>query len=244
MYQWLSEISRILSYPFLVMLNETTHFPLLGAFVLGIIGAVAPCQLTGNIGAITFYGANSLKAKNQWLEVLYFLLGKMVVFSILGLGVWYIGQELQLILPNYFSAIRKFMGPLLVIIGLFLLGVIKFNNIWRRNSRHKRTYKTKGKWGSFLMGASFSLAFCPTMFSLFFFTLMPLVVSSSYGLVLPSVFAIGTTLPVIIVLALIFVLGFDGSLMKKSRKVGSIVQRGSGIVIILLGIFDTLTYWN
>ncbi|NNU89882.1 sulfite exporter TauE/SafE family protein, partial [Anoxybacillus sp. CHMUD] len=31
--------------------------------------------------------------------------------------------------------------------------------------------------------------------------------------------------------------------MKKGRQVGGIVQKTAGIVMVLLGILDTITYW-
>ncbi|MFE8699501.1 sulfite exporter TauE/SafE family protein [Cytobacillus sp. FJAT-54145] len=241
MYQWLNDISHLLSQPFFTLVNSTEQVPLLAAFVLGLIGAVAPCQLTANIGAITLYGSKSLQYKKQWVEVTSFIFGKVVVFSILGLAVWLIGKELQYALPEYFSVIRKLMGPLLIVIGLVLLGFLKLR-IFEKFTFP--TIKGDGIIGSFLMGASFSLAFCPTMFSLFFLTLMPIVISTEYGAVLPSVFAIGTALPVLVVLSIIWLFGFDGLLMKKSRKIGWIVQKFAGTLMILIGLLDTITYWS
>ncbi|MDZ5474505.1 sulfite exporter TauE/SafE family protein [Bacillus sp. 31A1R] len=243
MQQWLNELSQFLSEPFFTMVGDTNQVPLLAAFILGLIGAVAPCQLTGNIGAITFYGTKTLNQNNRWVDVLFFLLGKIAVFSLLGLLVWLIGQEFQLLLPEYLSLFRKLLGPLFILVGLILLGILKIPFL-ERITAPLSNINHSGKWGSFLMGVSFSLAFCPTMFSLFFFTLMPIVVSSSYGAILPSVFAIGTTIPVIIVLALIYLFGLDGSFIKKGRKIGSMIQKSAGFFLILLGLFDALAYWR
>lgn len=242
MYELLSSISRILSSPIVILMNETQSIPLLASFLLGVIGALAPCQLTGNISAITFYGNRSLQTKKQWLDALSFILGKVVVFSGLGLTVWLIGQEFQSAITEYFAAFRKLIGPLITLLGLFLLGIFKLNWLGRLTSVIPDR-KIGGIWGSFLLGASFSIAFCPTMFVLFFLTLMPIVLSSSYGAVLPSVFAIGTSLPLIIVMVIIWFLGVDGALMKKSRKAGTVIQKIAGVILLLIGILDTLTYW-
>ncbi|MEC1743317.1 sulfite exporter TauE/SafE family protein [Schinkia azotoformans] len=94
------------------------------------------------------------------------------------------------------------------------------------------------------MGVGFSLGFCPTMFILFFVTLMPIVLSTSYGVILPSIFAIGTSLPLIIAIFLIWYFGISGYNMKnKGRKVGVIIQKISGLIMIVLGILDKITYW-
>ncbi|WP_066313467.1 sulfite exporter TauE/SafE family protein [Bacillus sp. FJAT-29814] len=242
MYELLSSISRTLSSPIVILMNETQGIPLLASFLLGVIGALAPCQLTGNISAITFYGNRSLQTKKQWLDALSFILGKVVVFSGLGLTVWLIGQEFQSAITEYFAAFRKLIGPLIFLLGLFLLGIFKLNWLGRLTSVLPDR-KIGGIWGSFLLGASFSIAFCPTMFVLFFLTLMPIVLSSSYGAILPSVFAIGTSLPLIIVMVIIWFLGVDGALMKKSRKAGTVIQKIAGVILLLIGILDTLTYW-
>jgi cytochrome c-type biogenesis protein len=242
MYQLLSELSRILSSPFISIINETKQTPIIASFVLGLIGALAPCQLTGNIGAITFYGNRSLQTKNQWVEIGFFILGKIVVFSGLGLAVWILGREFQDILPDYLSIFRKLMGPLFILMGLVLLGVLKLN--WLSHLTKWIPIKQKeGKLGSFFMGVSFSIAFCPTMFTLFFFTLMPIILTASYGMILPSVFAIGTSLPVLVFAGIITFIGLDGALMKKSKKIGNIIQKSAAILFMILGVLDTITYW-
>lgn len=93
------------------------------------------------------------------------------------------------------------------------------------------------------MGVSFTLAFCPTMFVLFLFTLMPVVLVTSYGVVLPSVFGIGTSLPLLLVIFLIWYFGASGAILKRSRKIGAIVQKAAGVLLIVIGFFDTLIYW-
>jgi cytochrome c-type biogenesis protein len=242
MYQILSEISQFLSSPFFNIVNGTKQYPLLAALVLGLIGALAPCQLTGNMGAITLYGSRSIRIKHQWMEIGFFILGKVVVFTGLGLAVWGLGQGLQSVLPEYFSLFRKLMGPLFILIGFILLGVFKLRWLWSLTEKIPQ-WTGEGKMGSFLMGVSFSLAFCPTMFSLFFFSLMPLVLSSPYGAVLPSIFAVGTSLPLILFMGMMTYIGLNGAMLKKSRKVGNIIQKSAVVIFILLGIMDTLTYW-
>ncbi|MDP4084919.1 MAG: sulfite exporter TauE/SafE family protein [Bacillota bacterium] len=243
MYSLLSAISNFLSSPFLVLLNETTKIPILAAFLLGLIGALAPCQLTGNISAITYYGNKSLQTKEQWLETLCFILGKMIVFSSLGLAVWLIGHPFQTKITHFFELFRKLMGPFIIFIGLFLIGLFKLNWISIMTS-HITQKDGRGLWGSFLMGISFSIAFCPTMFVLFFLTLMPIVLNSSYGAILPLIFAIGTSLPLIVFMFIIWFIGIDGVLLKKSRKLGAIVQKCAGIFLIIIGLLDTITYWG
>ncbi|MGG3161077.1 sulfite exporter TauE/SafE family protein [Geobacillus stearothermophilus] len=241
MYSFLNQISSLLSQPFLNMANSTTALPVLSAFLLGIVGAMAPCQLTSNLGAITLYSNQSLQKGIAWKELLLFIFGKVIAFSGLGLIVWLMGKEIQSTLTLYFPWLRKLIGPILVLVGLYLLGLFKM--YWNVTLFRVPKGWAKGKIGSFFMGFGFSLAFCPTMFVLFFVTLMPLVYSTSYGVLLPSVFAVGTSVPVIFFILILWYLGLSGAVMKKGRRVGKLIQQTAGIVMVLLGVFDTITYW-
>ncbi|GAE38949.1 hypothetical protein EXW39_09895 [Bacillus mycoides] len=57
MFSTVSEWSYQLMSPLMDIANATKSIPLLFAFLLGIVGTLAPCQLTGNISAITLYPA-------------------------------------------------------------------------------------------------------------------------------------------------------------------------------------------
>ncbi|MEH7356903.1 sulfite exporter TauE/SafE family protein [Neobacillus drentensis] len=243
MYSLFSQISSFLSQPFFTMANSLESWPMVFALILGLVGALAPCQLTGNISAITLYGNSSIQKKIVWKDVFSFTLGKVVAFSLLGGLVWLLGKGIEQNFTLYFPWLRKIMGPILIIVGIYMLGFIKLKgtlNLYKRSKEYKR----ENQFGSFMLGLTFSLAFCPTMFILFFVTLMPVVLSSPYGFILPSVFALGTALPLLIVIFIIWYLGGSGVLMKKGRKFGTIVQRFAGIIMLFLGIFDTMTYWS
>ena len=241
MFELFNEIGIMLNGPLQQIAYGYEHIPLLFAFFLGLIGAVAPCQLTGNISAMTIYGNRSLVEKVPWLHIFLFVLGKIVVFSIIGLVIWLLGKEIHSTLTQMFPILRKAIGPLLILVGLFMIGLFS----WRKTGKmFKIPTKFKDSYlGSFLMGASFTLAFCPTMFVLFILTLMPVVLETSYGFVLPSVFGIGTSLPLLLIIFLIWYFGASGIILKRSRKIGSLVQKLAGVIILIIGILDTLTYW-
>lgn len=244
MYEFFSQISNLFSQPLINIGISTKGIPILSAFVLGIVGAVAPCQFTGNLGAITVYGNQSVQQKVAWKNVLFFTLGKIAVFSGLGLLVWIVGSEVRTSLITYFPWVRRIVGPMFIVIGLFMLGIIKVYKTISLGSALEK-FQAKGSLGAFLMGVSFTLGFCPTMFTLFFITLMPMAAAVSYGAVLPVFFAIGTSLPLIIAIFLIWYLDLGGSLIKKKgRKLGAAIQKAAGIAMIILGVLDTITYWS
>ncbi|WP_333730048.1 sulfite exporter TauE/SafE family protein [Bacillus paranthracis] len=242
MFSTISQWSYQLMSPFIDIANSTKSIPILFSFLLGVVGTLAPCQLTGNISAMTLYGNQSLQKGISWKHILLFTLGKIVAFTSLGLLVWFLGKEVQQSLTSYFPWFRRFIGPLLIFIGLILVRIIKIRSSF---SLHVPilAFKRKKEVGSFFMGFIFSLAFCPTMFVLFFGTLIPLSLSSNNGYWFPMFFAAGTAIPVILLLLIITYLGLSGSLLKKSRRVGKIIQFTAGLFMILIGIYDTLLYW-
>ncbi|KAA0789938.1 sulfite exporter TauE/SafE family protein [Bacillus wiedmannii] len=224
--------------PLMDVANATKSIPLLFAFLLGIVGTLAPCQLTRNISAITLYGNQSLQKGHAWKHILLFILGKIIAFTTLGLLVWFLGKEIQQILTLYFPWLRKIIGPLLILMGLMLAGIIKGRSFFSIKFIRKQN-----EVGSFLLGFFFSLAFCPTMFVLFFGTLIPLSFSYNYGYLFPTFFSIGTALPIVILLFIISYLGLNGALLKKSRKIGKNIQLIAGVLLILVGIYDISLYW-
>ncbi|QTM99061.1 sulfite exporter TauE/SafE family protein [Sediminibacillus dalangtanensis] len=241
MYQFFSQISNWLSDPFYHLALTWEGIPLFSAFILGIVGAVAPCQFTGNIGAITIYGNRSLQEKIPWVHISLFILGKLLVFSGLGFIVWLLGSEIQGKFTYVIPWMRQAIGPLLVVMGIYMVDL--FSIRWNINIANTPDRLRDNKIGSFLLGVSFTLAFCPTMFILFFMTLMPIVLSTSYGIILPSIFGLGTSVPFLLVLFLIWYFGLSGKFMKRGKKFGKVIQRVAGWLMIILGILDTLTYW-
>jgi len=134
----------------------------------------------------------------------------------------------------------KVLGPVLIILGLVMFGVIKINTGRKSEKVEKlKVYlSSKGYLGSLLLGVLFALAFCPYSGVLFFGMLIPLVVNSTEALLLPLFFALGTGLPVII---FAFLLAFS---IKKVGHAFSVVQRIEkavryivALVFVIIGIY-------
>src|SRR5207244_4516732 len=60
-----------------------------------------------------------------------------------------------------------------------------------------------GASGAFVLGTAFSLAFCPTLFLLFFGLTIPLALASPVGVLYPGLFAVGTALPLLLLAGVI-----------------------------------------
>lgn len=81
------------------------------------------------------------------------------------------------------------------------------------------------------------------MFVIFFGTLIPLSFSSKYGYSFPIFFAAGTAIPIIVLMIIISYLELNGTLIKKSRKTGEMIQLIAGILMVFIGIYDFFLYW-
>lgn len=246
MYEILSQISGWLSQPF-TSAAYSTEFALLAALMLGVVGSVAPCQISANLGAISFFGNRYVQKMVSSWEIVLYLGGKVLVFSIFGLLFWLFDEGISNQSIPIFAVARKMLGPLFILIGLYLLNWIKLpGGIGYRISRQMEVWAQRigGKWGSFLMGVAFSLGFCPTMFWLFFGVLMPMTFESSTGPLLPSIFAIGTAIPLLVVFGLYIGFGLERIMVKKLRKWGSHIQKVTGLFFVLWGMMDSFTYWT
>lgn len=246
---WYSQVVQILSFiseP-LGGLYYSQQAPIIGALLLGIIGALAPCQISGNLGAIS-YTANRMAHGEAWYkEILSFFAGKTLVYFVLATLVLLVGKGLEEWTVPVFQVTRKIIGPLFFFTGLYLIGIIKIRGVFteRLLSYRKLVDRLSGNMRVFLLGILLSLAFCPTMFLLFFGLLIPLVLNTTgYGVALPLIFSFGTFIPVLLFVALAFGFGMDRSFLKRSKRAGRVVQIIAGVILVLLGINDIMLYWG
>ncbi|MDR6224031.1 urease accessory protein UreH domain-containing protein [Desmospora profundinema] len=245
MYEWISQISNAISLPLLNYLS-TGQGPLWSAFLLGLIGALAPCQLTGNAAALSYLTERANRGGHILSETAAYLVGKASVYLLLGVLVLWFGTSLESSLIPLFQWMRKLLGPLFVLSGLLLIGWLKLRGFRIGISDRLKAWSLRvgGRRSAFLLGFSVSLAFCPTMATLFFGWLISFVLSYGAGWVLPAVFAIGTSIPVLMLVTLGSIIGLDGTVIRRSRRFSRTVSVITGLVLILLGLFDTWTYWT
>jgi thiol:disulfide interchange protein len=182
----------------LTQLLQNSSIPLLSAFILGLMTAISPCPLATNISAIGFIGKDIENRDKVFYNGLIYTLGRAVAYTGLA-AVIFLGAD-QLALSGWFQQYgEKLLGPLLILIGLFMLGVLKIN--FPAMGKFAQKYQEKGVsnfWEVLFIGILFALAFCPYSGVLYFGMLMPMTVSSNSGLLLPVIFALATGIPVII----------------------------------------------
>ncbi len=218
---------------------EGYNIPILSALVLGLMTAISPCPLATNITATAYISKNISSKKMVFLSGLIYSLGRAFSYTSIGL-ILYFGASKFHVARFLNQNGEKFLGPLLIIIGLFMLNVIKLNFLSKSNITEKLSekFKDKGLLGSFFIGVIFALAFCPYSGALYFGMLIPLTISSADGLYLPIVFAFGTGLPVILFTYLLaFTAGKVGQFYNKITKLEKTMRYVAGIVFIFAGIY-------
>ena len=183
---------------FLTNLFENSTFPLLSAFVLGLMTAISPCPLATNITAVGFISKDIQNRNKVFVNGLIYTLGRSLSYTLLAVVLVYSADQFRVsgFLQMYGE---KIIGPLLILIGLFMLDFIRIN--FPGLSSITDRYKQKGisgYWDVLLLGIVFALAFCPYSGVLYFGMLIPMTISSSEGILLPLAFAIATGIPVII----------------------------------------------
>jgi cytochrome c-type biogenesis protein len=223
------------------MLIDNYNIPILSAFLLGILTSISPCPLATNITAIAFISKDVKTPKHTILSGLFYTLGRGVSYTLLAVLI-YFGISAFSIASIFQGWGDKVLGPILIIIGLIMFGFIKIKigASSQRLERLKIWLAGKGYLGSLALGMLFALAFCPYSGVLFFGVLIPMVVATASGLLLPPLFALGTGLPVIIFSVLIaYSMKAVGKVFKTISKIEIWLRYGVASVFILTGIYYT-----
>lgn len=224
---------------------EGSNFPLLSAFIIGIMAALSPCSLATNITAIAYIGKNLENKRSVVLNGLIYTLGKVITYVGIA-AILYFGANTFHVASFFSKYGERFLGPVMIIIGVLMLDFIKIKlpGLGKITDRFQQEGKKVSGWSSLLLGILFALAFCPYCALLFFGMLMPLTIASPEGLAIPLVFAITSGLPVIIFAFLIaYTLSSVGGVYNKLRSFEKWFRRVVAILFILVGFFFIYTYF-
>ena len=223
---------------FLTNILENSTMPWLSALVLGLMTAISPCPLATNITAVGFISKDIDNRNRVFVNGLLYTLGRAISYTAIALII-YLGAD-QFKFSGFFQLYgEKIIGPLLIIIGLFMLDVIKIRFPGMSGLTSKMENKTK--WGYFdvvLLGMVFALAFCPYSGVLYFGMLVPMTVTSASGLYLPLVFALATGIPVIIFAwILAYAVSGIGNVYNKIKSFEIWFRRVIAVLFVLVGIY-------
>jgi sulfite exporter TauE/SafE len=223
---------------FLAGILDSSTTPFITALILGLMTAISPCPLATNITAIGFI-SKDLESRNRvFYNGLFYTLGRAVTYTLIPLII-YLGAD-QFEFSGFFQRYgEKIIGPLLLLIGIFMLDIIRINFPGLGMLSEKMEKRKFWRFiDAVLLGIVFALAFCPYSGVLYFGMLVPLTISSASGLYLPVIFAIATGIPVIVIAwVLAYTVSGIGSLYKKIKIFELWFRRVIAIVFIIIGLY-------
>ena len=232
----------------------TTWMVLGSAFWLGLLTSISPCPLATNIAAIAFLGRSVGNTRRVLLSGLLYTLGRTIVYVGLGVLILLVLQTVSAGgAPNSAaSGVSRFLqrymdvilGPVLILVGMMLLGMLDFAGSLSLGGQGLQERVAKG--GAFWalpLGILFALSFCPVSASLFFGGLIGLSSQHSSPVLLPTLFGIGTAVPVLGFACIIaFASQYVGKAFKALTKFERWFRVITGVVFILVGLYYVLTH--
>ncbi len=223
---------------FLTELYSGSTFPLVSALVLGLMTAISPCPLATNITAIGFISRDVEKKRRVFYSGLIYTAGRAISYTLLSFII-ILGADTFRLSSWFQMHGEKILGPLLLLMGLFMLGIFNFSagggtgkitEFFQKRQQHIYL-------DALLLGILFALAFCPYSGVLFFGGLIPMTVSAS-DLYLPVVFAVGTAIPVIIFAWLLaFTVSGVGQFYNRIKKIEYWFRRIIAVLFLGMGIY-------
>ena len=195
----------------------------IGALLLGLQTAISPCLLAMNITAVAYLG----RSHNVWFAGSLYAFGQVLAFwglTLLILGIpLFSGDQVT---RFFASTLYALLGPLLILIGMMLAGLIRFSlPAWDGQMMQTITDRF-GQWSALPLGIMFALAFCPTTAATFLAMLtltaerMTISATLTPLLTLPVFFGLGASLPILL---------FAGILSAQRRSLDQMFRRITGI---------------
>lgn len=201
--------------------------------------AISPCPLATNISAIGFISRDLTDRRRVFINGLVYTLGRAVTYVGIALII-FLGAS-QMNISGWFQKWgEKLLGPGLILIGLFMLDLIKIRLPGGMGSFADKLGEKgrKSYLSTLLLGVLFAMAFCPYSGVLYFVMLIPMTVVSAEGLYLPLVFAVATGIPVIIFAWLIaYAVSNVGRMYSRIRTFEIWFRRFIAVLFIGVGVY-------
>lgn len=205
-----------------------------GIFIFGLIAGICPCNSVLCLGLIGYLtsGKTNLSLPNILKLTISFCIGTIIVLLPLGFIAGYIGKYLLFLSSSVAWTIG---GVVLILMGLQLLHVYKppvrsIFNYFRVPMSYTMT-------GAFLLGLSFGAITigrgAPMLLVVLTYT--ALYQTAIQGLVTMLIYAIGLSIPLIVISSLGGALGKQ--IKEKARISGDMFDRIIGILIIGIGVY-------
>lgn len=232
---------------------EISNVGVITAFAAGIISFLSPCVLPLVPGYVSYVAGRSVSGGSidggfsHWLPALglslCFVLGFSTVFILLGASATALGQ----LLLSYRYELNLIGGAVIVLFGLFLLGILRPQWFMREFCFHPVVPRAH-PISAYLLGLAFAFGWTPCIGPILGAILTVSATSSTVagGVALLAIYSFGLGVP--FVLAALF----TGRLLnglKSIGRVGRALQLVAGGTMVLMGIammtgqLSAFSYW-
>jgi cytochrome c biogenesis protein CcdA len=178
-------------------LLQSADLPLLTAFVLGLLVALNPCQLAISVSALAYEYRNG----KRLIDGLVYALGRTITYTAMGwVTMCLIGGGANVVgLQQVLSKAEVILPYVLMALGLYMLYRAFHRHHHHGDNCHNsgRIIKRNGPLGSLVLGMTLAFAFCPESAIFYFGMMIPLSISSSVGAIVPLVFGLSASIPVV-----------------------------------------------
>jgi cytochrome c-type biogenesis protein len=221
--------------------TESVGLPL--AFGAGILSFLSPCVLPLIPSYVSFITGLSLEdaGARRWTAVthaVFFVLGFTLIFVALGASATALGGLLRF----HRIWLERIGGVLIILFGLYLLGVFQWGALARERRIHLQN-KPVGYLGSALVGLAFGAGWSPCigpiLGAVLTYTSATATLGQGMGLLLA--YSLGLGLPFL--LAALLVDRFIGWFQRYRRFI-PLVNRIAGIVLVVVGVLLLTGYFS
>ena len=198
-------------------------------FSTGFLSGLSPCTLPTVVFITAYVSGEKISSKRRGFTLsLVFILGIAFMLSLLGVFVGLIGK----IIANT-QILYYIIAAILLIMGLWLLKVFKFKPNYSFSKISPK--KGSGILGAFLLGIPFGVAASPCTLPITLSVLAYSAVKGSlfFGMLLMFTFAIGRSIPLLVV-------GTFTGLLKNIKvlvKYQKTLEKVAGVILILLAVY-------
>ena len=213
------------------------------AFFAGLLSFLSPCVLPLVPSYISFITGLSLDevGTRRWVALTHavmFILGFTVIFVLLGASATAVGALLR----EHRVWLERAGGALIVVFGLYLLGVFRVG-VFARERRFQIQDKPLGYLGSGLVGLAFGAGWSPCIGPILGAVLSYTAATATLGrgVVLLLTYSLGLGLPFLV--AALAVESFT-SWFQRYRRFIPVVTKLSGAVLVLVGALLATGYFT
>ncbi|MDW7731775.1 MAG: aromatic aminobenezylarsenical efflux permease ArsG family transporter, partial [Methanolobus sp.] len=220
----------------------TSDIPLVAAFFIGLMTAVSPCPLTTNITAIAYISKKINHGRHVLTVGVVYTLGRMAAYVLVASSILWIGLSSQNIALFLQKNGELLLGPFLLLLGVLMITADRLPSFkgYGVTSTLGEKLGDKGYAGGFLLGFVFALSFCPFSAVLFFGMLIPVALAAQDPIIIPSVFAIATALPVLFFsILLVYSVSRIGEFVNKIHVIEKSMRIVAALIFILVGLYYT-----